>query len=328
MTRITRWTSALLLAGWLATPAAAQQTTLTLAHVAPPQTTFQDAAVRFRDRLAELSGGTIGVDIVPGAALGNLPELWAQVQSGALDMHLADMGAVIIMREARPFLVLFAPYLFTDQDHFRRFVASDVFDGMMDEVETAAGVVWLGYLGDRPPRVVTTRDREIAQPSDLQGLRIRTPQHPFIIATFEGWGAVPAPIEASELAIALRTGVVDGQDNGILDFIGAGYADSNKVFAPIDYIHSGIGLWMSPERWATFNEEQQGWLRHAAEEAGVAGVDLHAAQMEAAFAKLAELGVTVSEPDIAAFRASVQGWVEATDGQAWPEGLYATIGGL
>ncbi|MFN4099208.1 MAG: hypothetical protein ACK4GT_05480, partial [Pararhodobacter sp.] len=84
----------------------------------------------------------------------------------------------------------------------------------------------------------------------------------------------------------------------------------------------------SPERWSSFDDEQQGWLRQAADEAGIAGVDLHATQMQAAFEQLTELGITVTEPDIEAFRASVQGWVDGMDGQAWPEGLYATIGGL
>lgn len=320
--------AAALIAVSSAGPAAAQTVTLTLAHVAPPQTTFQDAAVRFRDRLAAISGGTMAVEIVPGAALGNLPELWAQLRSGALDIHLADMGGVIVMREGRPFLVMFAPYLFTDQAHFRRFVASEIFAGLVAEVEQAAGVVWLGYVGDRPPRVVTTRATPVVTPADMKGLRIRTPQHPFIIAAFEAWGAVAVPIEASELAIALRTGVVDGQDNGILDFIGAGYAEANRYFAPIDYIHSGIGLWMAPQVHARLTPEQQGWVRQAAAEAGAAGEPIHAAQMEAAFARLRAMGVTVTEPDLDAFRASVQGIVAGLDGQAWPAGLYARIGGL
>ncbi|MFN4100157.1 MAG: C4-dicarboxylate ABC transporter, partial [Pararhodobacter sp.] len=68
MTFFARLSGAVTLAALATGPALAQQVTLTLAHVAPPQTTFQDAAVRFQERLAELSGGTIGVDIVPGAA--------------------------------------------------------------------------------------------------------------------------------------------------------------------------------------------------------------------------------------------------------------------
>lgn len=309
-------------------PIKAQDITLTLGHVAPPQTTYQDAALRFAENLAEMSGGTMGVDIVPGGALGGLAELWAQTRSNSLDLHLIDIGAIIAMKEARPFLVLFAPYLFEDQDHFRRYVESDVFDQMMSEAEAATNVVYLGYVGDRPPRVVTTAKTPVQTPDDLNGLKIRTPQHPFIISTFEGWGAAATPIGAAELLISLKTGVVDGQDNGIIDFVGGGYGEANKFYAPIDYIHSGIGLWMSPERWASLSAEQQGWVTQAAAAAGEDGRAIHDQMMADAFAKLPELGVTVTEPDMGAFRSSVTPMVQGMDGKAWPEGLYNTISGL
>ena len=301
---------------------------LTLGHVAPPQTTYQDAAVRFADRLKALSGGTMSVNIVPGAALGGLGELWAQTRSSALDLHLIDIGAMIAMKEARQFLVLWAPFLFRDQDHFHRFVDSEAFAEMMGKAEADTGVVYLGYVGDRPPRVVTTRETEVTTPDNLRGLKIRTPQHPMIIAAFESWGATPTPLGAAELLISLKTGVVDGQDNGLIDFVGAGYAEANKHFAPIDYIHSGIGLWMAPERWAAMTDEQKGWLKQAAKEAGMAGKEIHAKMMEETFAKLDGLGVSVSAPDMDAFRAAVQPMIKGMTGKAWPEGAYESISGL
>ena len=59
------------------------------------------------------------------------------------------------MKEARNFTVILMPYVFRDTDHYRHFVESDVFKEMMGEVEGAAGIKYLGYLGDRlPPRVI------------------------------------------------------------------------------------------------------------------------------------------------------------------------------
>ena len=306
----------------------AQDVTLTLGHVAPPQTTYQDAALRFGAALGELSGGTMAVDIVPGGALGAMPELWAQTRSSALDLHLIDIGGVIAMQEGREFLVIWAPYLFADQDHFRRYVESETFADMMGRVEEATGVKYLGYAGDRPPRIVTTAEMPVTVPADLEGLRIRTPQHPFIISTFEAWGASSVALSGAELLISLQTGVVDGQDNGVIDFLGAGYAEANAYVAPIDYIHSGIGIWMSPDRWAAMSAEQQGWLTEAAARAGMEGRDIHDAQMAESYATLSELGVTVTEPDLDAFREAVAPMVGGMDGNAWPEGLYETISGL
>lgn len=312
----------------LATPAAAQDVTLRLAHVAPPQTTYQAAAERFAADLSEMSGGTMAVDIVPGGTLGDLSQLWVQTRTGALDLHLIDVGAMIAMQEARPFLVLWTPFLFEDQDHFHRYMESGTFARMMGEVEAATGVVWLGLAGDRPPRALTTSATAVRTPADLAGLKIRTPEHPMIISAFEAWGAAPTPIKASELFNALRTGLVDGQDNGVLDFVGAGYADTQTFYMPLDYIHSGVGIWMSPQKWAQMTGEQQGWLKAAATKAGVDGRALHAEEMAAAMESLPAMGIEVVAPDRDAFLSEREAIIGDMEGKAWPDGLAAEIEGL
>ena len=311
-----------------AAPALAQDVTLRLGHVAPPQTTYQDAAERFAAALDELSGGTMEVDIVPGGALGNLGQLWVQTKAGALDLHLIDLGAMVAMEEARPFLVLWLPFLFEDQDHFRRYAASETFARMMGEVEEATGIVYLGLAGDRPPRALTTAGTPVTTPADLAGLKIRTPEHPMIVGAFEGWGAAPTPLPASELFTALRTGLVDGQDNGVIDFLGAGYAEAQGHYMPLDYIHSGVGIWTGGPTWSRMSEEQKGWLREAAQVAGEQGAAEHDAAMEEALASLEGLGVTVTEPDRDSFRAVAEGMRASMEGSAWPEGLSEEIGGL
>ena len=315
-------------AAMLAAPATAQEVTLRLAHVAPPQTTYQSAAERFAAGLSEMSGGTMAVDIVPGGTLGDLSQLWVQTRTGALDLHLIDVAAMIAMQEARPFLVLWTPFLFEDQDHFHRYMQSDTFARMMGEVEEATGVVWLGLAGDRPPRALTTAETPVRTPADLAGLKIRTPEHPMIIAAFEAWGAAPTPIKASELFQALRTGLVDGQDNGGVDFVGAGYAEAQGFYMPLDYIHSGVGIWMSPQAWERMSEEQRGWLEAAATKAGEDGRAVHEAEMADALARLPDLGVEVVEPERGAFLGVREGMVGEMDGTAWPEGLAAEIEGL
>jgi len=311
-----------------AAAAPAQDITLRLAHVAPPQTTYQTAAERFAANLSEMSGGTMAVEIIPGGVLGDLSQLWVQTRAGALDLHLIDVSATVAMKEARPFLVMWTPFLFSDQDHFHRFIASDTFQEMMADVEEQTGVVYLGLAGDRPPRALTTATTPVRTPDDLEGLKIRTPEHPMIIGAFKAWGAAPTPIKGSELFNALKTGLVDGQDNGVIDFIGAGYAAAQGHYIPLDYIHSGVGIWMSPQRWAALNEQQQGWVREATERAGVEGRKLHAKQMEQAMVKLSELGVTVTEPDSDAFLYARDGIVADMEGKMWPEGLAATIGDM
>ena len=317
-----------LLAAVLSASALAQEVTLRLAHVAPPQTTYQQAAERFKAALEEVSGGTMSVEIIPGGVLGDLGQLWVQNRAGALDLHMIDLSAVIAMKEARPFLVMWTPFLFEDQAHLHRFVGSDTFKSMMDDVEKQTGVRYMGYLGDRPPRALTTGTKPVKTPADLQGLKIRTPEHPMIIGAFKAWGANPTPIKASELFTALKTGLVDGQDNGIIDAVGAGYMEAQKYYMPLDYIHSGLGLWMSPQRFESLSEKQRGFVMEAAKRAGEEGKGIHGTQMREAYGKLAETGSERVEVDRDAFRGARDAIVGNMEGKVWPEGLVETIRGM
>lgn len=141
-------------------------------------------------------------------------------------------------------------------------------------------------------------------------------------------GVSSAPIGAAESLIALKAGVVDGQNNGNTDFIGSGHADANKHLSPINFILSGLGVWMSPGKWAQMTAERQGWLTQASMTAGEDGKAIFDIEITDAFAQLKGLGVTVTEPDIDAFRAAIMPWIEETDGKAWPAGQTELINGL
>jgi len=311
-----------------ALPATAADVTLKLAHVAPPTSTFQVAAESYAKHLRDLSGNTMDLEIVPGGALGSLPELWAQLRAGSLDMHLIDIGAMIAMKEARHFFVVFAPYLFRDQPHWRSFVASDVFAEMMTQAETNVGFKYLGYLKDRPPRALSTKGKAVRTPADLAGMKIRTPLVPAITNTFKAWGANPTPVKASELYTALQTGLVDGQDNGIVDVVAAGYAEVQDYFTPINYLHSGIGVWMSGAKWNSLSEQQQGWALKAAELTFAEQLPGYDKEVADAFAAAKAKGVEIVDADIEAFRKASRPVVDGLDGKAWTAGLYDKINGM
>jgi TRAP-type transport system periplasmic protein len=165
----------------------------------------------------------------------------------------------------------------------------------------------------------------VRTPADLAGLKIRTPEHPVIISAFRAWGATPTPIRASELFVALRSGVVDGQDNGSIDFLGAGYGDVQKSYMRLDYIHSAVGIWMAGQRFAALSDQQKTWVRQATVDSGIAGRATHAAQMQDAMAKIAAQGIAIVEPDIAAFTAASVPVVTENEGKLWPAGLFARI---
>ncbi len=308
--------------------AMAAEVTLKIAHIAPPTSSFQINAERFGKHLREISGGTMDVEIVPGGALGNLVQLWAQLQAGSLDMHIIDIGAILPMKEARHFFIITMPYLFRDQEHLHVFLESDIFKGMMAEVETATGIKFIGPMGDRPPRALSTRETIVMTPADMKGMKIRTPLNPAITEVFKAWGTSPTPVKGSELYQSLQSGLVDGQENGIDAVVQAGLTEVQKYFIRTNYIHSAIGLWISGTRWNSLSSEQQDWIMQAAEAASAEANAAFPNEVEAMFAEAEAKGMIIVDPDIAAFKAAGRPIVEAWDGKRWPAGMYDQINAM
>jgi TRAP-type C4-dicarboxylate transport system substrate-binding protein len=254
-----------------------------------------------------------------------LVQLWAQLRAGTLDMHLIDIGAMTPMKEARNFTVILMPYVFRDTDHYRHFVESDVFKEMMGEVESAAGIKYLGYLGDRPPRALTTSKTAVRKIDDLKGLKIRTPEVAAITEAFKAFGANPTPIKASEIYTALQTGLVDGQENGIIDVVAAGWVEVQKYYMAIDYQQSGIGVWMSGSKWKSLTPQQQGWVLEAARRAGIAGRAAYEKELAEAIAAARKKGMEFIDTDKSGFIKAAEPMIAAKDGTAWPKGLVERI---
>ncbi len=305
--------------------AQAAEITLKIAHIAPPTSSFQINAERFGKHLQDVSGGQMDVEIIPGGALGDLVQLWAQLRAGSLDMHIIDIGAILPMKEARHFFIVTMPYLFRDQAHLHLFLDSEIFAGMMSKTEEDANIKYIGPMGDRPPRALSTRNTLVMTPADMKGMKIRTPLNPAITEIFKAWGASPTPVKGSELYQSLQSGLVDGQENGIDAVVQAGLTEVQDYFIRTRYMHSAIGLWMSETRWTSLNEEQQGWVMQAA---GLANAEARAAfpaEVDELFAQAEAKGMTIVEPDIAAFQAAGRPIVDDWDGKRWPAGMYDTI---
>jgi len=275
--------------------------------------------------LQRVSGGQMRLEIVPGGTLGNIPQLWAQLRAGSLDMHLADMAAISALREASAFRITNMPYLFRDQDHYMRFLGSDVFSELMGEVERNASIHYLGYLDHRPPRALSTGNRPVRNMEDMRGLKVRTPEIGPITQAFRAFGASPTPVRGAELYTALQTGLVDGQDNGIVDVVAAGYVEVQRYYSPIDYLHSGIGVWVSQKRWQSLDARQQAWLSQAQQATGEQLTKAFALSVDKAVQQAKDKGMQFLDVDRSGFQAVGARLIDERDGQDWPQGLAQRI---
>lgn len=300
------------------------QATFKMAFVAPPPV-WGPIADHYGEQVAKLTNGEIKVQGVGGGQLGSLPQNYAGMKTGQIDMVLVDTGTLALARGGKDFNALFAPYVFLDHAHFRKFIFSKTFFDMLAPVEKEAGFKYVGYVSDRSPRQLTTARTRVTTPDDMKGLKIRVPETPTILEVFKAWGASPTPVAAAELYLALKQGIVDGQDNGFDAIAGAKFYEVQKYAIRIDYIQSGLTVLMAESKWNALTPAQQQAMQQAAVETERWASKRTWEVTNNSVAVLKEKGMEIVEPDLGPFKDAAKKALAALDGKLWSKGTLERI---
>lgn len=167
------------------------------------------AGVVFKEELEKASGGKIAVEVYHVSALGTVRATMEMVRMGTLETAMG--GVAHIQRNVPELGITVLPFLWKDLN-----TQYEVLTGApgkeLEKRMLAAGFHNLGFL-DNGFRHISNNRKPINSVEDLKGLKIRTLPTPVHIAFFKALGAAPTPLDWSELFEALRTGVVDAQEN-------------------------------------------------------------------------------------------------------------------
>lgn len=209
-------------------------------------------AETFKEKVEEYSDGKIEVEIYPAGQLGSEARGFQDVQNKVVE---ATSLAVNNAQGYSPTMGIFdLPYIFEDRDEFYQVIDTfwDDFNDKMIEESGNRSIIWF----DQGYRVVTNSQNPIEKMDDISGLKIRVPQNPIMIDTFEAWGAAPTPISWDETFNALQQGVVDGQENPYTVNYSSKFQEVQKYITDLHY-----KMWIGP---VVVNEE---WLQDLPEDA-------------------------------------------------------------
>ena len=306
------------------------ETTLKLGHVAPTGPTTHDVAARkFAERVIANTGGKVEVKVFGNSQFGNIPEHWAQVKSGAIDLMVED-GSASFMVEPEPknLSIALFPYIFETQEHVHKFYRSELLKSMMAKVEKAANVKYIGYLGDRSPRGFSTTNKRVTTPEEIKGLKLRVPEVPPFVAAYKAWGATPTPVPVKEVYTSLKSGMVEGMDFDINMLYSAKYYEIQKYFTAINYMRAGMGCWMNANKWASLTEDLRAAFLKSAHETEIYVNNFMAQQSDEAERGLAKAGVEIIHPDLKPWMEVAEKEVLKNEGKLWEKGLYDKIKAL
>lgn len=305
----------------------AAEISLKLGHIAPAgRSTHDISAQKFAQQVEANTGGKVSVKVFPHGQLGRPAEHWSQLSAGAMDLFVHDMtGSEMVEPKPKNFQILLTPYLFESQSQYHTFLKSDLLKTMMAKVEKAANVKFIGYGGDRGPRGFTTTDKKITEPSQMKGIKIRTPPAPPFVSAYKGWGASPTPISPKELYSSLKTGMVVGVDIDLIGAYSGKFYEIQKYFTAINWLRSGVGIWMNADKWNSLDNDMKAAIMKSAQEAAQYTNGNTEKQLADARKGLTGAGVEIISPDLEPWKKVTAKSIAEKEGKAWEKGLYQKI---
>lgn len=221
-----------------------------------------NALVRFKEYVEFKTNGEITVRLFPNNQLGGEREMIEQVQQGSLELTFAADGA---MAGFYPQMQVWSiPYLFDSAPVAWKAMNGPFADAMREDILATTGIRALAF-SQNGFRSFTNNVRPIVTPEDLAGLKIRVMESPVFMELVESLGATPTPISGAEVLMALRQGVVDGQENPPAVVYGGGLGEVQKYYTLDEHVF-GLHVILCNEDWfQSLSPAHQRVIRDAAQ---------------------------------------------------------------
>lgn len=204
-----------------------------------------NALVRFKEYVEFKTNGEITVRLFPNNQLGGEREMIEQVQQGSLELTFPADGA---MAGFYPKMQVWSiPYLFESAPVAWKVLNSDFADSMRGDILKETGINVLAF-SQNGFRSFTNNVRPIVNPEDIEGLKIRVMESPVFMKLVNGLGATAIPISGAEVLLALRQGVVDGQENPPAVVYGGGLGEVQKYYTLNEHVF-GLHLIIANDDW-------------------------------------------------------------------------------
>jgi C4-dicarboxylate-binding protein DctP len=186
-----------------------------------------------KDYIEFKSNGQVEVRLFWNTMGGSL-QVTEQVKNGTLDFALTDDS--VLGSFHKPMQAFQIPYLFPSSAVAWEFMNGAFMKEMTEDMRKATGIRTLA-LSENGFRNITNSKRPIKTPEDMKGLKMRTMQSQVYVAFMESLGAAATPIAWPETMPALKTSVVDGQENASTTVWDAKIYEAQKYMSVNEHIY-------------------------------------------------------------------------------------------
>lgn len=272
--------------------------TLVYAEVNPLEGTIVgQTATAFKEKVEELSGGSITIDIQANGVLGAESDVLDTMLGGGGTIDMARISAFALTSYGgEKSSLLSVPFTFVSRDHFWNFATSDLAqEFLLEPHENGTGIRGLFY-GEEGFRHFFTVN-PIEGMDDLAGMKIRVSNDPIMTGMVEGLGANPTVVAMGELYSALQTGVVDAAEQPIANYQANAFPEVAPNIILDGHTLGAIQVVITDEAWDSLTPEQQDVLTEAGEYASQYNRQISQETEDKILEELKADGVNVIEVD-------------------------------
>lgn len=287
---------------------------IVFAHGSNPGNPRFVAAEKWAKLFTACTDGNTTVNVAPSATMGDDVEMLTSASAGIIQVSANSQGA---MSQIVPEIGLLGlPFLFKDLPTAWSVLDGEVGD-MLDTQAQKAGLKILGFW-DNGIRHLTHTTKNVTEPGDLAGMKIRTPPDQMTVDIFSALGASPAPLAWSELPTALQSGVFDGQENPLVNIYSAKLHEITPYVTLTGHKYESTPVVAGLGWWSGLDEATQNCALQATAEAGKLQRGMVQAADTELRPKMEAEGATFAEADKAAYQAATESVYEKYAAQ-YPE---------
>ncbi|MDR0550860.1 MAG: TRAP transporter substrate-binding protein [Spirochaetaceae bacterium] len=278
------------------------QLELKFAHYGAEDSEAQTAAKQFAANVERRTDGAVKIIIYANNTLGSPPEILEQLFLGTVDMTLS--GHDQFAKHIPLFDTVSIPFSLISYEHADKVLDGPFKDWAKPELEKMNVIMLSNW--EWGFRQITNSKRPVLKPEDIAGLKIRTPPAMAQQAAMQALGANVQTISFGELSMAMRQGVVDGQENPISTIYNLKLYESQKYITMINYLYSSLVHSISKDAWNKLTDEQKTIFQEESDAARLLMRQIIRDNEAYQITEMRNYGIQVDSPDLKPFAGKMQ----------------------
>lgn len=269
---------------------------------------FQVAAEKFAELVAERTDGAYTIEIHPNGELGDERTMLESMQMGTLDLGIITSGPFVNF--SADMGVLDMPFLFSSNEDVYKILDGDIGKELLATLEDS-NLKGLAYA-ERGFRNLTNSVRAVEKADDVKDLKVRVMENEVYTASFKAMGVNAVPMAWADALTALQQNTIQGQENPINVIYSYKLWESQQYATLTRHAYASAIITMSKQVFDGLSEDVQTIFLEAAQEAAeferAWTAEHEAEQLQA----MKDNGMEVcEEPDLESFKAAVQSVYDA-----------------